>query len=560
MRSTQEKASMTRSLTSRREFLQSGSAALAVSGAMSALGGRLLADTLLGASAENEGRQAVACSRREAAEAAREVLTQGGNAIDAAVAALLVQCVIEPKNVGLGGYGGSLVYYQAKTGRVESIDFDSRAPRNFDPATFSEAAGLHGYLAVGVPGVIAGIELALQRYGTLPFKTLANPALALAETGIQVTPGLASSFKELLKSIDSVSQRAFFPQGVPDEGAVWVQADLARLIRRLSEEGPASFYGGEIAASIVRQVQANGGVLAEEDFRGFHAAVVEPLHINYRGFDLYTPPLPSGGLTSLSILKTLEQFDVAKMTPWGAEYIELFAGASHLAWQERFQYFGDPDFVTVPIEELLSEQRARTRAETLRQGVHDTRSQPPESSHTVNLVVADKEQNVVSLTATHGGDYGAHVAIEGLGLMLGHGMSRFDSRSTEPNCPAPGKRPQHNMSPLLVLDHGKPYASLGLPGGRFIVTVTAQLAVNLIDFKASPQQVASAPRIHTEGEEPIQVTADTSPAALEDLKLKGREVEVKDALGGSANAVVIDSATGRVQAAASGDSTGVLMF
>ena len=164
-------------------------------GALGAFGGALLADTLPRELAEGEGRQAVACSRREAAEAARDVLQQGGNAIDAAVAALLVQCVIEPSNVGLGGYGGSLVYYQAKTGRVQTIDFDSRAPLKFDPSTFSEAAGRHGYLAVGAPGVVAGIDIALQQFGTLPFKTLAKPAMAHAAEGIEVTPRLASSFK-----------------------------------------------------------------------------------------------------------------------------------------------------------------------------------------------------------------------------------------------------------------------------------------------------------------------------------------------------------------------------
>jgi gamma-glutamyltranspeptidase len=145
-------------------------------------------------------RQAIACSRREAGEAARDVLLQGGNAIDAAVAALLVQCVIEPSNVGLGGYGGSLVYYAAATGRVHAIDFDSRAPRKFDPTTFNEAAAVHGYLAVGVPGIPAGIELALRKYGRIPFTTLAKDALALAENGIDVTAQLARSFERPLCS------------------------------------------------------------------------------------------------------------------------------------------------------------------------------------------------------------------------------------------------------------------------------------------------------------------------------------------------------------------------
>jgi gamma-glutamyltranspeptidase/glutathione hydrolase len=539
---------------SRREFLQRTAATLGAGAALSVCP----RDGHCEVSADQAGG-AIACSRKEAANAARDALLQGGNAVDAVIAAFLVNCVMEPWNVGLGGYGGSMALYHAATGRVHTIDFDSRAPRKFDSATFSEAAGRHGYLAVGTPGVVAGIDLALAEYGTLPFKTLAQHAAELAENGIPVTPQLVSKFGAL-KNMDAASQRAYFPKGVPTKGETWVQADLARLLRRLGDEGPASFYSGEIAATIARQMQAGGGVLAVEDFHNFYASAVEPLHIAYRGYDLYTPPLPSGGLTSLSILKTLEQFDVPKLEPWGAPYIELFAGASNLAWQERFQYFGDPDFVEVPVEELLSEKRAIQRAEMLRKGLPTAKPQPTESSHTTNLVACDKDRNLVSWTATHGGDFGAQVAIEGLGLMLGHGMSRFAFRSPDPNYPEARKRPQHNMSPLVILQSGKPIAGLGLPGGRMIVTVTSQLAVNLIDFKAAAKEIVSSPRIHTEGNEPILVTSNTPASVVEELRNNGHRVETKDAIGAAANAVVIDGARGRVQAASSGDSNGATVL
>jgi gamma-glutamyltranspeptidase/glutathione hydrolase len=502
----------------------------------------------------------VACSRSEAAEAARDTLLQGGNAIDAAVAALVVQCVVEPSNVGLGGYGGSLVYCEAKTGRVHAIDFTSRAPREFDPARFTQASGQHGYLAVGVPGIVAGVELALERFGTKPFKHLAHHAVALAENGIVVTPALSSAFKRLNQSLDPISRRAYFPNGVPDVGSTWIQADLARLIRRLGDEGLRSFYEGEIAAAVARQVQSGGGVLTAEDFLDFHATPVEPLQIKYRGCDLYTPPLPSGGLTSLAILKTLEQFDVARLTPWGAEYFELFAAASNLCWSERFKYFGDPEFVNVPVAKLLSVEEAAKRAVAIRRGVEARTLQPAEESHTVNIVVSDNQQNVVSWTATHGGGFGAHVAIDGLGLMLGHGMSRFSDTKGNPNFPAPGKRPQHNMAPLVILRDGKPYAGLGLPGGRFIVSVTTQLAVNLLDFHATPQKAVAAPRCHTEGGEPILITADVPAATIERLRASGHRVEVRNNLGGAANAVVLNAATGHVQAAASSDASGTIAF
>jgi len=300
-------------------------------------------------------------------------------------------------------------------------------------------------------------------------------------------------------------------------------------------------------------------VLSEDDFRDFHARNVDPLQINYRGFDLFTPPLPSGGLTSLSILKTLEQFELSQLEPWGARYVELFAGASTLAWKERFKYFGDPDFVKVPVEELLSEKLAIARADILRKGIPTMPRQPSEPSHTVNLVVIDKNQNVVSWTATHGGGFGSHVAIEGLGLMLGHGMSRFAFNRPDPNYPVGGKRPQHNMSPLIVLHNGKPYAGLGMPGGRAIVNFTAQMVVSLIDFKAAPQAIVSAPRVHTEGDEPIEVS-ELPLSVVEQLRKRGHKVEVLRYIGGEANAIVIDSTTGRVEAAASGKPPGVLVF
>ena len=214
----------------------------------------------------------------------------------------------------------------------------------------------------------------------------------------------------------------------------------------------------------------------------------------------------------------------------------------------------------VPVEELLSEKCAAARADILRQGTPKTPSHPSEPSHTVNIVVVDKDQNLVSWTATHGGDFGADVAIDGLGLMLGHGMSRFAYKNDSPNYPRPGKRPQHNMAPLVILRRGKPYAGLGLPGGRFIVSVTAQLAVNLIDFQARPREAVSAPRIHTEGQEPILVTSNTPGTVVDELKRRGHRVDVRESLGGDANAIVIDLSTSEVQAAASSGSNGVLMF
>jgi gamma-glutamyltranspeptidase / glutathione hydrolase len=538
--------------------LRTGSAAIAVGGATTVLGRNVWGEDSPTAPADGF-RQAVACSRKEAGEAARDVLLQGGNAVDAAVAALMVLCVIDPGKVSFGGYGGSMVFYRAKTGRTHAIDYTTRAPKNLDLAKFNATSAVRGNLAVSAPAIFAGIDLALREFGTLPFKKLAEPAIAHAEDGITVTPYLGIAF-ERLNDLDPVSQRAFFPKGRPQQGAQWAQPDLARLLRRLGEEGLGSFYAGDIPAAIAKQVQSGGGALAVDDFRKFKATLADPLHINYRGVELFTPPLPSGGLTTLSILKTLEQFDLSKFNVLDADYINLFVGAANLAWAEREQYFGDLDFVSVPVDELLSEKRAAERADILRSGTPAAPAAVTGPGHTINVVVMDKDQNVVSLTATNGEEFGAHVAIEGMGLILGHGMSRFAFKGPHPNFPAPGKRPQHNMAPIVMLRDGKPLAAIGMPGGLRIVTVTGQVAVNLLDFKLSPQQAVSAPRFHTDGKDPLFVTADMPANVKNALSQRGHKVEILDPLGGDANAAIIDTRSGQVAAGASKGSTGVFVF
>lgn len=559
--------------STRREFLKRG-AALAAGGGSAALGLGRRSDGILAADASTAnspseslqnfatgGRQGIACLRREPAEAARDILRQGGNAVDAACSALLALFVIEPSMTGVGGYGGSMVMYDAKGGRVRTVDSTTRAPRRFDLTKFDAKSATHGYRAVGVPGNLAGIILALHDHGTMPFSGVAKAAIGLAENGFPVLPKLSKEFAGLVTDIDPISRHAYFPNGVPATGSTWKQPDLARLLKRLCDDGPESFYKGDIAAIICKQVQANGGTLAEDDFHDFVATSSEPLHISYRGYDLYTPTLPSAGLTSLSTLKTLEQFDLSKLEPWGAEYYELLVDAMTLAWGERDRYFGDPDFVKVPIEQLLSEENAKANAARIRSGDVPAAQKVSEASHTVNVVVADKDQNIVSWTATHGNDFGSHVAIEGLGLMLGHGMSRFDAPPSSPNYPAPRKRPQHNMSPVVVLKDGKPVAGLGLPGGTKIVNVTTQMASNFIDFHADAEKIVSAPRLHTEGRDPVQVSAKMPDEVVAALEKKGHKVQRFPTVGGNANAILIDQQSGELQAAAGAPADhGVILF
>jgi gamma-glutamyltranspeptidase/glutathione hydrolase len=360
------------------------------------------------------------------------------------------------------------------------------------------------------------------------------------------------------KKADPLSMRAQFPSGaVPAVRESFVQRDLARLLQRLADEGPEQFYRGDIPRAIVKQVQAHGGILSEDDFAQYAPRMTQAVSINYRGHELFTAPPPSGGITSLSILKALEQFEIAGLDPCGAEYFHLFAETAKRCFGERHRYLGDPDFVAIPIDQILSAQTAAAKAADIRKGeiAHGTEI-PGSGPHTANVCVVDRHRNVVSLTATQGYQFGAAVCIEGLGLVLNHGMSRFDYIPGHPNSPAPGKRMFHNMSPTLILKDGQPLAAIGLPGGTKIVTVTAQLAAGLIDFARNAEETVSAPRVHIETAEPIAVSSRVPESVVDELKAMGHTVRrgqdvggPKTEIAGQANAITIDQQSGSLSAA-----------
>ncbi len=518
-------------------------------------------------------QSAIASPHPAAAAAAKEILLRGGNAIDASVAAMLACCVVTPGAVGLGGYGGSLLAYLANNAKAVAIDFDSRAPLAYRPELFGgfEERYESGYLSITVPAVVAGLALALERYGRQSWAAVSQPAIQLAQEGLPMTLLLKQQLGNWAKKADANSKRALFPDGhVPEVGAVWQQPDIARLLMQLAEQGPRAFYHGDIPKLIVRQVQAGGGILAEEDFERYQPEVVEPLAIDYRRLRVLTPPPPSGGLTSLQILKVLEQFELSKLEAWGAEYFYLFAEAAKLCWLDRTRFLGDPNVTPIPVERLLSDEAAREKASRIdaRRAQRSVASTPPSPPHTANIVVADREGNVVSVTATQGYLYGSQVAIAGLGLVIGHGMSRFDLTAGSPNAPAPGKRMFHNMAPMILLAaDGSPHAAVGLPGGPKIVTVTAQLVVSLFDFQAPPAAAVSAPRIHVEADEPIAVSATMPDSVIEQLRSLGHTVTrgqtvggLPDEIGGKANAILINPATQDIAAASqAGDAAAVVI-
>jgi gamma-glutamyltranspeptidase/glutathione hydrolase len=507
---------------------------------------------------------AVATHHPLAATTAQRILHAGGNAVDAAVAAMITLCVVLPGSVGLGGYGGSMVVYLAEKRKTLALDFDSRCPAAYRDDLFADDRqnkSNYGYLAVTVPAIIAGLAAALHEWGTKSWKEVSAHAADLAGNGFPMEAETRRQLEKWYAGADEASIRALFPDGrIHDVGTPWLQRDLANMIRRLGDDGPEAFYHGDIPRRIVEQVRARGGILTEDDFAACRPTFVDPLRVDYRGHELFTPPPPSGGVSMLQLLKLLEQFDVHAMQPWGAPYLHLVAEASKRVWTDRHRSLGDPDFVTMPIDELLSPQSAAAKAAELRKAdlPHGGDATIDTGPHTSNVSVLDRDGNVVSLTATQGFQFGSRVVIDGLGLVMGHGMSRFDfSPADHPNRPAPGKRMHHNMSPTIALKDGKPFAAVGLPGGTKIITVTAQLLINLIDFGCSATQTVHAPRVHTDGPEPIAVSGSLPEPIVAELKEMGHQVVRGQSIGGPPNEVagpanaVVMRAGGKVDAASS---------
>ncbi|MEX0612543.1 MAG: gamma-glutamyltransferase [Pirellulales bacterium] len=524
---------------------------------------------------------AVAAGHPHGAAAGLEILGAGGNAVDAAVAAMIALSVVIPGSVGLGGYGGSAVIYLAgsrergaRSGKgtaslyseqVVAVDFDSCAPLGFREGLVDPQTNHLGARSVTVPAVIAGLDLVLRELGTKSWREASQPAIRLAEEGVNFEPEHQRHLDRCAPKLDRQSLESLFPGGaVPRIGERWRQPDLAQLMRRLAEVGPAAFYEGEIAQAIVRYVHDRGGILTEEDFRCYRPRIVEPVQLSCRGFDLYTPPPPSGGITSFGIVQTVEHCSRG-LGPWphglgieplGGEFFHIVAEATKLCWQERQQYLGDPDVVSIPTEQLVSNRAVEARAETIRTGrIAQSGQRVDQSPQTANVIAADADGNLISVTATQGWMYGSHLVVDGMGLVLNHGMSRFDYSRGHPNAPSAGKRMQHNMAPTIVLRGGRPAFAFGMPGGPKIVSVTAQLALDLIAFGAAPAASIAAPRLHTEGNEPLLVSSHTPDHVVAELEKLGHAVGREEDMGGPVNVLAVDPQTGKIDVA-SGEGTG----
>ncbi|MEM5583595.1 gamma-glutamyltransferase [Roseibium sp. AS2] len=491
-----------------------------------------------------------------------DILRKGGNAVDAAIATGFALAVTLPRAGNLGG-GGFMMIHMADDGGTRALDYREKAPAaayrdmflGEDGEPDNDKSRFSG-LAVGVPGTVAGFAAAFEEHGSgqLTWAELVAPAIALAETGIQVTPDLSASLtaaaRRLLK--DPASRTIFYKTpGLPYlPGETLRQEDLAGTLRKIAEQGAAGFYTGETARKITEKVQQAGGGMTVEDLAAYRPVWRKPVTGSYRGHDIASmPPPSSGGVHIVEILNILETFPLREFGPNSADGIHVMAEAMRRAYADRAKFLGDPDYVEVPVAGLTARDYAIALADTIRMDTATPSEEvgpgtplPYESNETTHFSVVDKDGNAVSNTYTLNFSYGVGLTAEGTGVLLNNELDDFSAKPGVPNAYGlvggtanaveGGKRPLSSMSPTLVFRDGNLLLATGSPGGSRIITTTLQIILNVIDHGMNIAEATAAPRIHNQWlPDEIRIEEGLSPDTIRMLEERGHKVAIKNAMG-----------------------------
>ncbi|MFH1382525.1 MAG: gamma-glutamyltransferase [Chloroflexota bacterium] len=535
----------------------------------------------------------VVAPQPRAVEAGIEMYRKGGNAIDAAVATGFAQGVIDPTNTSLGGMG-VLSIYHAKSGDRTMISFHGKAPLNATPTMFEpipgqvdgpmstgtwlvkDYANQLGYKSITVPGDSMALCQALAKYGTIPLKEVLQPAIRYANEGWRVGAEQRQGWLRPTPSgrLDILTRFRATPPGAKlytknngqplDVGDLVVNKDLGNTLSKIAEGGADVFYKGEIARTIADDFKKHGGLITEKDLNQYQTRIESPLKSTYRGYDLTSSTPPAGGLVVLQMLNILEGFELSKMDPMSVEYVHLLAETMRLAYYDMNRYLGDPAFVKIPLDRLLSKEYA---AECRKKINPNQRMELPKideapSGETTQVTAVDAQGNAVSLTHTLGAVSG--VVTAGLGFMYNGAMHRFNPNPGFANSIVPGKSRVTGMSTTMVFKDGKLFMCLGAPGGQSIILGVFQTILNVIDHKISVLEAVSVPRFHCEGGA-ITLENRYPSSLLDELKKKGHPVaqsmySYDGQLSGNVHAVVIDRAADKLTGAADPRSPGTAMY
>jgi gamma-glutamyltranspeptidase/glutathione hydrolase len=468
----------------------------------------------------------VASKHQLIGEAGVKVMRRGGNAVDAAVAAAFMDCVVEPAMNGLGGEGVMAIHLAS--GENIIVDYVGRPSKSCTPDMYELSeetepgwmgwrrvkgeANVIGHKACVTPGTVAGLSEALERYGTMRPGEVMAPAISVAEEGFEVGWGTASSIFQRMRTFWHLKEwrRTYLHDGqfpylpynmeLPKPDTL-IQKDLARSLRAVAEGGREAFYGGSIAEAIAREMEANGGLITAEDLAMYEPIVSEPEPGNYRGYDVVYDPTHAG-TTLMEFLNILEGYDVAGYGFGSPEALHLVAEAIGLAFADRFEYMGDPGYVEVPQRALVSKEYAEDQRSRIMldraYAVKPGKPWPFEPDHTTALSAADRAGNMVTVNQTLVNLFGSGVVIPGTGILMNNAMYGLNPEPGHVNSIDGRKRRIQNVCPAVLLREGEPFMTLGSPGGRNIIPAVAQVIVHVVDFKMGIQEAIEAPRLTRE--------------------------------------------------------------
>lgn len=509
----------------------------------------------------------VASQEALASDIGLQILKDGGNAVDAGVAVGFALAVTLPRAGNIGG-GGFMMIYDAKQGKTVALDYREKAPSSANRDMYLDSEGnavsdlsrYHG-LAVGVPGTVAGLLKALEEHGTMSREQVMAPAIALAENGIEVTPGLSESLEALsdrLQKWPSTKKIFFKPNGSAYQpGERLKQPELARSLKLIAVQGADGFYKGETARKLVKAVNEAGGSMSLQDLTNYQAIAREPVKGDYRGYEIVSmPPPSSGGIHIIQILNILEGYPLKDYGQNSAQTIHLMAEAMQLAYADRSEYLGDSDFIDVPASGLT----AQPYADKLRALIDPNKATPAstikannplpyESDQTTHFSIVDKDGNAVANTYTLNFSYGTGLVAEGTGILLNNEMDDFSAKPGVPNgygllggeanAVEANKRPLSSMSPTLVFKDSKPYIVTGSPGGSRIITTVTQVISNVIDHDMNIAEATHAPRIHDQWlPDEIRIEKALNVDTVKKLESMGHMVSPQAAMGSTQSIMI----------------------
>lgn len=507
--------------------------------------------------AQQRGSGIVVSDNALATKAGMEILKRGGNAVDAAAATAFALAVVDPASSGVGG-GGFMVIYETKVKKAHVLDFRETAPAAAHKDLFIKGGkpvpnlSLTGALAAAVPGEVAGLTEALKRFGSLSLTTVMAPAIRYATEGFPLQPYLRYALERqlpLIRKSPGLTRLFLVKDNVPADGEMIRQPELAETLKAVARQGPQVFYQGWIAQAIADEMKKEGGILNLEDLKSYKPVWREPLLGNYRKRLVITmPPPSSGGIGLIEMLNSLEGYNLSLIPHNSATYLHLLAETMKHAFADRAQYLGDPDFVQVPVQKLISKEYAAW----IRSRISPTKTYPPsyyghasfkpEQGGTTHFGVLDRAGNAVSCTLTINTQFGSKVLIPGTGIILNNEMDDFSIQPGVPNVYRligvdansiqPKKRPLSSMTPTVILQGDQPALIIGASGGPRIISAILQTILNVLDFHMPLKKAIESPRIHHQWmPDELAIEADILPNTRESLERRGHVVKEKGSLG-----------------------------